>query len=354
MSFVVQKVTDKDIWEEFLQNIPHTPFLQSFTWGDFQKEIGNKFYRFGTFENDKLTGVASVYHIKAKLTSYLYVPWGPLLKSWEKDHVEKLIAELLKISKRENLDFIRFEPRTLGESESQILMKLGFKKTYYFTQPECTVLIDLSKSEDDLLSAMSSSTRYNVGMVERRGVKVRRGDLADLSIFEKLLKETAARHHFTIDIHPGYYRRQYEVLNKDLRSLRPGNLKVKTMEIFVAEFEKKPLASSLLTFYGDTATYLHAASTRAQAKLRAPYLLAWKSILESKNRGYKYFDFWGVAPEDASENHPWSGVTNFKLSFGGERMCYTPVFDLPTSNRYTLAKFIEIARKPLRRIIRFS
>ncbi len=326
---------------EFLREVPHTPFLQSLSWGSFQEKIGNKSYQAGIFDSDKLIGVCSAYQVKSKFASYLYIPAGPVFKKWNKEVVGELTRYLFKIAKEQSLDFVRLEPRVIAEDEASLLINSGFRKTRLFTQPECTAIIDLSKSEEELLSAMNDSTRYNVRMVERRGVKVRIGGLEDLKIFETLLAETAKRHHFTQDAHSAYYRKQYETLNKE-----------GLMEIFVAEFDKQPLAASLVIFYGDTATYLHAASTTSQSKMRASYLLVWKTILEGKRRGFKYFDFWGVAPEGSSQNHPWAGVTAFKISFGGERVSYEPVFDYPTSNQYILAKFVEVIRKPVRKILR--
>jgi len=332
---------EKEAQESFLLSTPHTPFLQSSLWGNFQEKIGNKVYRMGIFKGSEIEGITSAYQIKAKFNSYLYIPWGPVLVKWSRETAVKIVDRLKEIAEKENLDFIRIEPRSIDESDVSTLKEIGLKETKSCTQPECTSLIDLSKSEEELLSVMSPSTRYNVRNVERKGVTVREGGEEDLKIFEKLLKETSQRHKFTADIHLDYYKNQYEILKKE-----------NIMDIFVAEFKGEPLAASLATFYGDTATYLHAASSRTQPQLRAPYLLVWKTIQESKQRGYRYFDFWGVAPENSSSNHPWSGVTSFKMSFGGERVCYAPVFDLPTSNKYLFSKFIEISRKPVKKIFR--
>lgn len=343
MRIEIVEIQDNNRIDSYLKNISKPPFLQGSSWGKFQEEIGNKVRSFGVIGSGAMIGLATVIEIKAKFNSFLYVPWGPVLKNWEKESLVKLIDKLIEIAKEKNLDFIRFEPRNIGETGAKLLENLGFKKTKSFTQPECTAVLDLTKSEEELLSNMSDSTRYNVRMVERRGVQVRKGTLSDVKIFEALLKDTAGRYKFTTDIHEGYYRKQYETLNES-----------GVMEILVAEFEKEPLAAALVTFFGDTATYLHAASNRTRSKLRAPYLLLWKSILESKNKGFKYFDFWGVAPENADNSHPWSGVTNFKMSFGAERVCYAPAFDYPITNKYKLVKLVEIARKSLRKILRFS
>ena len=340
MSFKVSEVLDKNKFDQHVLEQQHAPFLQSFAWGEFQEKIGNKVYRLGFYDGKRLIGITSAFQFRAKYNSYLYIPWGPVLDRWNESLAKEIVDKLVEIAKREHLDFVRLEPRVVNEEEIKILEKLGFRKTKSFTQPECTAIVDLSKSEEELLATMSDSTRYNVRNVERKGVQIRKGDTRDIETFEKLLEETAQRHNFTTDIHSNYYRKQYEDLNEK-----------GMMEVFVAEFEKEPLAVSLVTFFGDTTTYLHAASSLSQPKLRAPYLLVWKSMLEGKNQSYKYFDFWGVSPENASSSHPWSGVTSFKLSFGAKRVCYAPVFDLPTSNKYLLSKFIEVARKPAKKIL---
>ena len=53
----------------------------------------------------------------------------------------------------------------------------------------------------------------------------------------------------------------------------------------------------------------------------APYLLQWHAICEAKKLGFAHYDFLGIAPS-GSKNHPWQGVTDFKLKFGGEIVNY--------------------------------
>ena len=60
----------------------------------------------------------------------------------------------------------------------------------------------------------------------------------------------------------------------------------------------------------------------------APHLLQWRQIQKAKELGFKYYDFWGVAPDKASDNHPWTGITRFKKSFGGQGISYVGAYDL--------------------------
>lgn len=156
------------------------------------------------------------------------------------------------------------------------------------------------------------------------------------------MKETARRKTLTLPKERDYHQKQFESLSAD-----------GLMKLFIAEYEGKALAAALVVFYGKTAHYLHAASSLELPKLRASYPLVWFSILESKKAGLKWFDLWGVAENDKPD-HPWAGVTSFKLSFGAERKCYAPAYDLPYKGNYRLIRILETARRPLRKILRFG
>ena len=76
--------------------------------------------------------------------------------------------------------------------------------------------------------------------------------------------------------------------------------------------------------------------------------MQWKIIEDAKNSGYEKYDFWGVAATD-NPNDPWAGVTSFKKSFGGKKVCYEPAYDLIVSKRYYLDVLLEKARLLLRK-----
>lgn len=223
----------------------------------------------------------------------------------------------------------------------KLLKDFGFVVAPEYTQPECTGIIDLTKSEEEILGQMTPSTRNNIRASQRKGVVIREGSPEEIKIFLKLLAETAQRKLLTLPREGDYHQKQFEALNKD-----------GLMKLFIAEAEGKALSAALVVFYADTAYYLHAANSNLLPKLRASYPLVWYSISESKKAGCKLFDFWGVAENDDSK-HPWAGVTSFKLSFGAARECYSPPYDLPLRSSYRLIRVGESVRKPLRKILRY-
>ena len=90
----------------------------------------------------------------------------------------------------------------------------------------------------------------------------------------------------------------------------------------MAEYERQIIAANLVNFYGDTATYLHGSSSSKNRQVMAPHLLQWEQIKEAKNRGMKYYDFWGF------DEDKWPGVSRFKKGFGGEIVEYAGAYDL--------------------------
>ena len=337
---LIKEVEEKNLWEGFNLKSSKPTFLQSWTWGDFQRNLGKDFYRLGIYEDNNLVGISLIICQKAKLASFLYCPGGPVFSDWNKDYLKHWLFKASEIAKEKKVSFLRVDPRKLEESQLEILSSFGFVKAPEYTQPPCTAILDLTASEEELRSRLSDSTRYNLNAAERRGVIVREGRESEIKNFVDFLKSTATKKTLVLPIEKNYHEKQFE-------TLRGAGL----MKLFIAGYQGEPLAASLVVFYGDTAYYLHAANSYNQPKLRASYPLVWHTIMESKRLGLKWFDFWGAAATDSPKD-PWAGVTAFKLSFGAERECYERPYDLPYGGSYQVIRFVEILRRPLRRTAR--
>ncbi len=333
-----QVISDKKLWDSSLLSNPSSNFLQSSSFGDFHERLGNPVWRFGKLNLDKVVSFAQVIKIKSKLGNFLYVPWGPVL---EQEHdINNLLEVLKEIGTKEKVSFIRFEPRV----EVKGWQKLGFRFSPTYTQPECSLLLDLTKSLEELRKGLSESTRYNVGWVERKGVRIRVSDnLDDIEIFLNLLKETAARQKFSLHQSLDYYKEQFLAFEQN-----------KYAKLYIArgpkEMGEEPLAAAIVIYFGDTVTYLHAASSSQEQKLRAPYLMQWKIIEDAKNSGARAYDFWGVAPTD-NPNEAWAGVSAFKKSFGGEKICYPKSYDFVLKKQYYAQVLLEKLRPVIKKVI---
>lgn len=267
-----------------------------------QREQNVAFWRLGTKEAQALV----VRRVLPMKKCWLYVPGGPLGEG------EQLLGQMRELGERERAVFVRIEP--VGSFDSA---QGKWRKSDYDIQPRHSLLLHLNQSEEELQAAMHQKTRYNIRLAQKRGVTVRFSrDDHDLDRFLKLAREVEQRG--TFHYHPAdYYRSQLKILRQDAK-----------MEVAVAEYRGSVLAVNLLIVFGDTMTYLHGASSADSRDLMGPHLLQWESVKRAKELGLARYDFWGVAPPKADDNHSWSGITRFKEGFGGERVMYPGAYDI--------------------------
>lgn len=334
-----QEISDKDAWNSFLLSQKNNNFLQSFEFGEFYLSLGKKIWRLG-FGSKKIDGICLLVKQESKFGNFIYVPGGPFLD--DINLLDSLITTITQIAKVENISFVRFDPRIVSQSLDAKFSSLGLKKIKNFTQPQCTQVLDLTKSLEDLKRSFSESTRYNVGWVARKGVRVEfSSDEKDFTHFEKLLQETSQRQNFRLHGEVGYYQKQFKAF-----------LDAGKASLYIAREPSGDgntvLAAAVIITFGKTVTYLHAASSSKNPKLRAPYLMQWQIIEDAKKAGAEFYDFWGVSASD-SKTDPWAGVTGFKKGFGGEKICYDPPYDLVLDKKYWFFSLSERLRKQVQR-----
>ena len=177
-------------------------------------------------------------------------------------------------------------------------------------EPERTILVDLTKIEDELMANMHEKSRYNIRLASRKGVVVRNAttDEKAFASFLELLRETTKRDGITSWPDERFWKFR-EIFMKEGRDLTAPRA-----ELLVGEFNDKILAAAIVMLFGDSGTYLYAASSGEDRTSNAPSLVLWEAIREVKRQGCKWYDMWGVAPTD-DPNHPWAGITRFKSRY---------------------------------------
>ncbi|HEY4694401.1 MAG TPA: peptidoglycan bridge formation glycyltransferase FemA/FemB family protein [Candidatus Nanoarchaeia archaeon] len=330
----IRPLNSKETWEKFSLSTSPNNFLQSWNWGEFNLVLGKKIFRLGIYSREELGGICLVIKETTRLGNYLYVPRGPIVKNFDKNSLESLTSELRKLSKEESCLFIKIEPSLEENAQNQKLFSsLGFVRSVTFVQVEDAWLIDLSKSEEELLAEMRKTTRYLVRNEPKQGVVVEISDkVEDAKKFVEMLYSTATRKNFVN--HPkDYYLKQFEILAA-----------ANEMRIFKAGKDKKILAMAMISFYGEMASYLHGASVQTEQSVG--YSLQWEAIKEAKRRGMKYYNFWGVVKDkNFVPGHPWYGFSLFKRGFGGFKYSYLRAQDLPLSPKYWAYRAAERLRR---------
>jgi lipid II:glycine glycyltransferase (peptidoglycan interpeptide bridge formation enzyme) len=255
----------------------------------------------------------------AKRGRYLEIPCGPLLDWSNAATVKRAFSEIQKIAKREKCVFVRVRPQLFATRQNlDLLAGMGLKKSPMHLAAEHTVIINLAKSEDDILAGMRRQTRYEVRQATKRGIIVEKNDSeAIFREFHAVQAETARRQKF---VPPSL-----KVLLAE-REAFAGNIM-----IYVAKTaEGEPIAYGLIIKNGREADYYEAASTPLNRKLPGAYALLWQAIKDLKKEGYERFNLWGIAPA-GQPHHRYAGVTTFKTGFGGDIVEYVPAHDMVIS-----------------------
>jgi len=331
--------------EKFVHSNPFGSIHQLPVWGEIQTSIPgrSKYWVLHAGDGSKITASALI--IRQDLPfglCWLYCPRGPLYT--DEKSLKEIFHKIKELAKVEKAVFFRFDPafQTIPVEFQLMLEKNGARPAHAFYQPESTLIIDLSQSEQEILKQMKPKGRYNIKVAEKHGVHVVSN--LDTRIFSDLFAQTTARDGFQ-GHEPAYYE-------KILKTLGGAAAK-----LYIAESEKIPLAAAIVTYFNDTATYYYGASSNEHRNKMAPYLLHWRVMQEAKAAGFIKYDLFGIAPQptsdvaqqafsanNASDNkHPWASVTEFKLKFGGRVVNYTLPYEI--IYRPAWYKAIKLAKK---------
>ena len=310
-------------------------FLQSEDWLRFQEAAGYGVVRM-TDDGFTVAGIVCSLPIAGK---YLYTPRVPAASI---SNFQFPISKLLAEARRLGCGWVRVEPGTEVVRDEILRFarndKLKTVKAPHDMQPKETFVVDIGKSEEELLAGMKPKVRYNVRLAEKKGVRVfRTTDEKYRKIFVDRVTRTADRKG--IMPHPrSYYETMLATLLGD------------TATLFVAEHEGDILGINLVIFFGDTAIYLHGGSADVKREYMAPFLLQWHAIREARRLGCVRYDFGGVRMGQESRNSgsdSWAGITRFKVGFSPTTAptvfpgCYDIVLS-PT--RYFLYRFFSAVR----------
>lgn len=314
--------------------LPHS-FLQSWSWGEFNKLNGQPVYRFGFYRDEELIGVAQVLFIHAKRGSFYLVPHGPLIRKMD-DYsacVGSLLTGLRTLNEYKMCSFVRVCPLLVDVQENRkIFTDLGFRNAPIHQHPELSWMIDISRDDELILGDMRKTTRHAIRKGEKDGVIVELSDkVEDVSRFWDLYKETFIRQKFT-PFSKKYLEEEFEVFNER-----------KNVLLGFSIFEGKVVSGALIVFDNGGAYYHHGASLHT-GNVPTSQILQWRLIQEAKSRGCKYYNFWGIAPENKPK-HPWAGLSVFKKGFGGFEEAYVHAQDFVITPKYWINFVIESFRK---------
>lgn len=307
----------------------HITLFQSSMWEKFKLETGyQKSYR-----------VQSILVLQKRLPAGFTMLYSPMINEEQwieiKEHFPEFMEEIKKIAYQNKAIFYRIEFDISLIEKNKVSLPKSFVASFEEMQPLNNWLIDLTKSEEEILKEMKQKGRYNIKVAMKNGVTTSWSSDFDINIesFYKHYSETGRRHKISYR-NKQYFEKLVEIFGKN------GYART-----YIASKDGVPLASAIMLYYSKEALYLYGGSSDQLKNIKAPCLLLWKTIKDAKELGCERYNFLGIAPDD-NPDHSWAGITKFKKQFGGFQKDIIGCFDLPIKPlAYNLFKLAEKIRR---------
>lgn len=315
-NITIKQLTDQDR-KEFNKVVSHP--LQSWEWGEFRKKTHVKVIRRGVFEKDTLVDgfQLTIHPIPHTPWTIGYVPKGNL-------PTDEILNEMQKIGKEEKCIFIQLEPNVRANQLSTLNFPLS---TFLVTSAhplftKYTFILDLTKSEEEILKDMHSKTRYNIKIATRHNVEIKEDNSeAGFKRFLELNRETNTRQKF-------YSRPDWHFQEMQQMFSHPKKENSLQMQLLSAKYQGKTLAAWILFVFKDTLYYPYGASSSENREVMASNLMMWEAIKLGKKLGLQKFDMWGAMGPNPDSKDPWFGFHTFKERYGPEHVEFIGSYDL--------------------------
>jgi len=181
------------------------------------------------------------------------------------------------------------------EANSAEFAKNGFKPEKNQMVATKTLLLDLTKTEENILKDFTTETRRKLRKLGVMGYGL---ELNDFDNFYKILKE-------------GYREIDVWCPPKSEYSALVESFVKKCFCVTIGD-----KAGCLVIIHQQVAEYYYASATKTGKAENLPYLVAWEAMREAKKRGAQLWDWNGLYDERWPEKR-YLGFSFFKKRFGG-------------------------------------
>lgn len=333
--------SSREKWDKFITSHDEANFLQSWDFYEFHSARSKKIVkRIVLSDEGKIIGAYAGVVETAKRGTYMAIAGGPIFDWSNKKLTKEIFNDIKEQGKINHCVFVRIRPQLeLSPKSLQLMKELGLKKSPMYLSVEYAGILDLEKSENEILENASQGFRRKLRKAEKEGITIETTqDPKIAKTFYKIEVEHAKRQKF-VAFSEEYLTKQFEAFAKNDEVI-----------MYTAKKDEEILAQNFMIFYGNEASYHYGVSTPLGNKYSAAPLLHMKAMEEARNRGIKRYNLWGIVDINDAK-HRFYGVSEFKRSFGCEELKYTPAHDLILNKfKYLINLFIETIRKKIRHV----
>ncbi len=321
----IRECTDKEVWDEYVIDNGGHP-LQLWGWGEVKSRHNWRVARVFVEREGQVIGAAQllIRTLPLLFRALVYIPRGPVVASEDRGVVlEALSAHAKSVYKPVSL--------TIEPDWKEMPELSGWQRSLNTILIPRTLILDLAKTEDELLADMAKKTRQYIRKSASDGVSVRRAkSREDIAQCLEIYRQTAERAGFAL--HGDEY--YYDIFDK-LDDFSP---------VFVAEHDEKVVAFLWPLISQDVTFELYGGMNDEGQSLRANYTLKWSVIQQMKSWGITRYDMNGLLND---------GVSTFKQSFASHEDMLAGTYDKPLSPLYSAwTRGLPFAKKILRTLRR--
>ena len=331
---------DRSTWDDFVKSHPEANFLQSWDFYEFHIARGKRVVRRLAYNGDVIVGAYAGVVETAKRGRYMAIAGGPIIDWNDTELISTVFEDIKEQGRAAGCVFVRVRPQLeLSESSFALMRKLRLKRAPMYLSVEFAGVLDLAKSEEEILAGASQGFRRKLRKATKNNIEIT-ADTEDASIAEfcRLEQLHAERQ--------GYVAFTTSFLTKQFEAFREGG----EVLIYTARKDGEVLAQNFMIFYGPEASYHYGVSSELGTKYSAAPLLHMQAMGEARRRGCVRYNLWGIVEPDEKE-HRFYGVSEFKRSFGCAELRYTPAHDMVLKPaKYQLTRVVETARKKKRKV----
>ncbi len=375
----------------FFNNQPNAHFLQSYEWGQAQKDNRGltPYYVAVCDDNDKILACALLLKRKTPMNmSYFYAPRGFVIDYHNQELFKFFVDSLKDFLKKENAIYLKVDPgikyqdidenanRIEGENNKDIFdnfLKLGFihkgfYKLYEGNQPRYTIRINLHDDLETINKNISKTFMKTVKRSYNYDLEIVQSD--DIETFHDLIINNAQKndfHAYSNDYYKNFYKyfkKQKHVkifnalvypdkiiqkseselakLKEELENKGTSKRQADT-ENLIKRLEKdletfKPLENhypngkvvcSLICSYTNYAAWsLYIGNDNLGTYTFAVNRCYYESLLDAKNNNLDFYDLFGTVGDPKTTYKNLAGLHEFKRKFGGEYIEFLGEFDL--------------------------
>lgn len=338
--FSIVDAFSRDVWDEFVKSHPEANFLQSWDFYKFHESRGKHVVRRLICEGKEVVGAYAGVVETAKRGKYMAIAGGPILDWKNRKLARAAFDDIRQQGMHTGCVFVRVRPQLeLSDASLKLMANLGLKRAPMYLSVEFAGVLDLQKSEEEILAGASQGFRRKLRKAAKNDIIIT-ADTSDEAIREfcRLEKLHAERQKY-VAFSSSFLTKQFEAFRK-----------YNEVIIYTAKKDGETLAQNFMIFYGPETSYHYGVSSELGTRYSAAPLLHMEAMREARKRGCIRYNLWGIVEPDET-SHRFYGVSEFKRSFGCMELRYTPAHDMVLKpGKYQITKFVETARKKKRHV----